>query len=50
MNPDDPSGPTLLETWDETVTAPGRRTLSFWLANPLADIPAIEAGRRRSPG
>jgi len=42
MNPDDPSGPTLLETWDETVTAPGRRTLSFWLANPLADVAAIE--------
>ncbi|MGP8071569.1 MAG: DNA mismatch repair protein MutS [Thermoplasmata archaeon] len=42
MNPDDPSGPTLLETWDETVTAPGRRTLSFWLANPLADVGAIE--------
>jgi DNA mismatch repair protein MutS len=43
MNPDDPSGPTLLETWDETVTAPGRRTLSFWLANPLADLEAIRA-------
>src|SRR5208282_2690796 len=24
------------------VTAPGRRTLSFWLANPLADVAAIE--------
>ncbi|MGA8536157.1 MAG: DNA mismatch repair protein MutS, partial [Thermoplasmata archaeon] len=41
MNPDDPSGPTLLETWDLTVTAPGRRTLSFWLTNPLADLEAI---------
>jgi DNA mismatch repair protein MutS len=41
MNPDDPKGPTLLGTWDETVTAAGRRTLSFWLANPLADLRAI---------
>ena len=45
MNPDDPGGPTLLETLDETVTASGRRTLSFWLANPLADLRAI--GRRQ---
>ena len=37
MNPDDPNGPTLIGTWDETVTAPGRRTLAFWLSNPLAD-------------
>ncbi len=41
MNPDDPGGPTLLESMDETVTAPGRRTLGFWLANPLADVAAI---------
>jgi DNA mismatch repair protein MutS len=41
MNPDDPSGPTLLETWDVTVTAPGRRTLAFWLSNPLADLEEI---------
>jgi DNA mismatch repair protein MutS len=41
MNPEDPAGPTLLETWDLTVTAPGRRTLSFWLSNPLADLEAI---------
>jgi DNA mismatch repair protein MutS len=41
MNPDDPSGPTLLEAWDVTVTAPGRRTLSFWLSNPLADLDRI---------
>jgi DNA mismatch repair protein MutS len=41
MNPEDPSGPTLLETWDVTVTAPGRRTLSFWLSNPLADLVGI---------
>ncbi|EQD54861.1 DNA mismatch repair protein MutS, core domain protein, partial [mine drainage metagenome] len=41
MNPDDPSGPTLLESMDETVTASGRRTLAFWLANPLADVAAI---------
>jgi DNA mismatch repair protein MutS len=41
MNPDDPSGPTLLETWDLTVTAPGRRTLAFWLTNPLANLDAI---------
>jgi len=43
MNPDDPSGPTLLGAWDETVTAAGRRTLAFWLTNPLADVARIEA-------
>ena len=43
MNPDDPNGATLLRTWDETVTAPGYRTLAFWLANPLADSVAIRA-------
>jgi len=41
MNPDDAKGVTLLSTWDETVTAPGRRTLAFWLTNPLADASAI---------
>jgi len=41
MNPDDAKGVTLLGTWDETVTAPGRRTLAFWLTNPLADAPSI---------
>ncbi len=41
MNPDDPSGPTLLSVWDATVTAPGRRTIGFWLRNPLADAAAI---------
>jgi DNA mismatch repair protein MutS len=41
MNPDDPKGATLLGFWDETVTAPGRRTLAFWLTNPLADRAAI---------
>jgi DNA mismatch repair protein MutS len=41
MNPDDPGGPTLLGTLDESRTAPGRRTLGFWLANPLADPAAI---------
>jgi DNA mismatch repair protein MutS len=41
MNPDDPSGPTLLKVWDETVTPSGRRTLAFWLTNPLADTEAI---------
>jgi DNA mismatch repair protein MutS len=41
MNPDDAKGVTLLGTWDETVTAPGRRTLSFWLTNPLADVSSI---------
>ena len=45
MNPDDAKGVTLLGTWDETVTAPGRRTLAFWLTNPLADTAAI-AGRQ----
>ncbi len=41
MNPDDPGGPTLLGALDETRTAPGRRTLAFWLTNPLADPAAI---------
>ncbi len=41
MNPDDAKGVTLLGTWDETVTAPGRRTLAFWLTNPLADSSAV---------
>jgi DNA mismatch repair protein MutS len=41
MNPDDPTGATLLGTWDATVTASGRRTLEFWLTNPLADVDAI---------
>jgi DNA mismatch repair protein MutS len=41
MNPDDPRGPTLLSTWDVTITASGHRTLSFWLRNPLADADAI---------
>jgi len=43
MNPDDPSGATLLGTWDRTVTASGRRTLAFWLTNPLADVARIRA-------
>ncbi len=43
MNPDDPGGATLLGTWDATVTAAGRRTLAFWLTNPLADVRGIEA-------
>jgi DNA mismatch repair protein MutS len=42
MNPDDPSGATLLGTWDETRTAAGRRTLAFWLSNPLCDVRSIE--------
>lgn len=41
MNPDDTTGATLLTAWDETVTSPGRRTLAFWLRQPLADIPSI---------
>lgn len=41
MNPDDPGGTTLLKAWDETRTAAGHRTLSFWLCNPLADEAAI---------
>jgi len=41
MNPDDPKGTTLLDVLDETVTAPGRRTLAFWLVHPLADVGAI---------
>jgi len=43
MNPDDPKGTTLLDIWDETVTASGRRTLAFWLTGPLADPGAINA-------
>jgi len=43
MNPDDPGGRTLLDVWDETSTASGRRTLSFWLTNPLADVEPIAA-------
>ncbi|MGA8542907.1 MAG: DNA mismatch repair protein MutS [Thermoplasmata archaeon] len=43
MNPDDPGGSTLLSTWDETVTAAGRRTIEFWLTNPLADVASIHA-------
>ncbi len=43
MNPDDPGAPTLLSAWDATSTAAGRRTLAFWLTNPLADVARIEA-------
>ncbi len=57
MNPDDPAGPTLLTAWDATVTAPGRRTIGFWLRNPLADaraigerLDAVEALRDRGAG
>ncbi|MGI0071767.1 MAG: DNA mismatch repair protein MutS [Thermoplasmata archaeon] len=41
MNPDDPKGGTLFDAWDETVTAAGRRTLEFWLTNPLAESTTI---------
>lgn len=41
MNPDDPTGSTLFQAWDETVTPAGRRTLDFWLTNPLADVASI---------
>jgi DNA mismatch repair protein MutS len=41
MNPDDPKGGTLFDAWDATVTAAGRRTLAFWLTNPLADVGSI---------
>jgi len=43
MNPDDPRGATLLSVWDATVTPAGRRTLAFWLTNPLADVARIES-------
>ncbi|MCI4329939.1 MAG: DNA mismatch repair protein MutS, partial [Thermoplasmata archaeon] len=43
MNPDEPDGPTLLSTWDLTLTASGRRTLGLWLKQPLADVAAIRA-------
>ncbi len=42
MDPDSPGTPTLLDVLDETVTASGRRTLAFWLRNPLADVAAIQ--------
>ncbi len=41
MNPDDPNGPTLIGTWDATVTAPGHRTIALWLKHPLAEVEAI---------
>ncbi len=41
MDLDSPGTPTLLEVLDETVTSSGRRTLAFWLRNPLADVDAI---------
>ncbi|MGI0155211.1 MAG: DNA mismatch repair protein MutS, partial [Thermoplasmata archaeon] len=41
MDPDDPAGTTLFDAWDETVTSAGRRTLAFWLTNPLADVTSI---------
>jgi DNA mismatch repair protein MutS len=41
MDPDSSGTPTLLEVLDETVTSSGRRTLAFWLRNPLADLGAI---------
>ncbi|MCI4352461.1 MAG: DNA mismatch repair protein MutS [Thermoplasmata archaeon] len=41
MDPDSVGTPTLLEVLDETVTSSGRRTLAFWLRNPLADVAAI---------
>ncbi|HZY70847.1 MAG TPA: DNA mismatch repair protein MutS [Thermoplasmata archaeon] len=41
MNPDDPKGATLLSVWDESTTAPGHRTIAFWLRQPLADVPSI---------
>lgn len=44
MDPDSAGSPTLLEVLDETVTSSGRRTLAFWLRNPLADVEEI---RRR---
>ncbi len=43
MNPDDADGATLRSTWDVAVTPPGRRTLAFWLRNPLAEAGAIRA-------
>jgi DNA mismatch repair protein MutS len=42
MDPEAPAGPTLLEVLDETVTSSGRRTLAFWLRNPLSDLEAIQ--------
>ncbi len=43
MNPEGRSTDTLLTAWDETVTAPGRRTLAFWMRTPLAERGAIVA-------
>ncbi|MGI0053676.1 MAG: DNA mismatch repair protein MutS, partial [Thermoplasmata archaeon] len=41
MTPEGSGDSTLLSAWDETVTAPGRRTLAFWIRTPLAEISAI---------
>ncbi|MCI4357821.1 MAG: DNA mismatch repair protein MutS [Thermoplasmata archaeon] len=43
MNPEDPTGATLIRTWDATVTPSGRRTLTLWLKNPLAAVVPIQA-------
>ncbi|MCI4334683.1 MAG: DNA mismatch repair protein MutS [Thermoplasmata archaeon] len=43
MSAEEGAAPTLLSTWDETRTAPGRRLFGFWLRNPLADVQAIGA-------
>jgi DNA mismatch repair protein MutS len=42
MDPDSGGSPTLLNVLDETVTSSGRRTLAFWLRNPLSDVEAIQ--------
>jgi len=36
-------GPTLRDTVDATVSAPGRRRLAAWLRQPLVDRDAVEA-------
>jgi DNA mismatch repair protein MutS len=43
MNPDDPAGATLLSSWNVAESPSGRRTFSYWLRNPLAEVEAIRA-------
>ena len=43
MDPDDARAPTLLGAWNVARSAPGHRTLAYWLRNPLADPAAIRA-------
>lgn len=41
MSSEEAGTPTLLSTWNEAITAPGRRLLGFWLRTPLAEVTEI---------